>query len=115
MEAYLLLEVAQSNRQISLMRKDLTYEIVHHNTIALQLNRIMLERMERDLHAADELVGHVHLTIRQTGHSAAFKHAMQESWPCHSQTGKFLFLSLALNYNDGMQICQPCPPLLMLS
>ena len=76
MEAYLLLEVARSNHQISLMRKDLTYEIVHRNTITLQLNRIVLERMERDLHAADELVGHVHLTIRQTGHSAAFEHTM---------------------------------------
>jgi len=76
MEAYLLLEVARSNRQISLMQKDLTYEIVHHNAVALQLNHIVLERVERDLHTADELVGHVRLTIRQTGHSAAFEHAM---------------------------------------
>ena len=97
------------------MWKDLTYEIVHHNTITLQLNCIMLERTERDLHTADELIGHICLTIRQTDHSAAFEHAMQESWPCHSQSGKFLFLSLTLNYNDGTQICQPHPPLLMLS
>ena len=97
------------------MRKDLAYKIVHRNTIALQLNHIVLERMERDLHTADELIGHVRLTIRQTGHSAVFEHAMRESWPCRSQTGKFLFLSLALNYNDGTQICQPHPLLLMLS
>ena len=59
MEAYLLLEAAQSDHQISLMRKDLAYEIVHRNTIALQLNHIILERAETDLHAADEFVGHV--------------------------------------------------------
>ncbi|KAI5996642.1 hypothetical protein EDC04DRAFT_2979373 [Pisolithus marmoratus] len=43
MEAYLLLEVARSDRQISLKWKDLAYEIVHHNTITLQLNHIFLE------------------------------------------------------------------------
>ena len=76
------------------MRKDLTYEIIHRNTIALQLNRIMLERAEKDLHAADKLVGHVHLTIRQSGHSTAFEYAMQESWPCcpSSFSKSFLFL-----------------------
>ena len=58
------------------MQKDLAYEIVHHNTIALQLNHIVLERTERDLHTADELIGHIRLTIRQTGHSAVFEHAM---------------------------------------
>ncbi|KAI5985783.1 hypothetical protein EDD15DRAFT_2373878 [Pisolithus albus] len=42
MEAYLLLEVARSDRQISLKQKDLAYEIVHCNTVALQLNRIVL-------------------------------------------------------------------------
>ena len=73
------------------MRKDLAYEIVHHNAIALQLNRIMLERAEKDLHAADELIGHVRLTIRQTGQSAAFEYAMREPWLCRSQTGMFFF------------------------
>ena len=53
------MEAARSNRQISSMRKDLAYEIVHRNSIALQLNRLMLERAETDLDAADELVGHV--------------------------------------------------------
>ncbi|KAI6001900.1 hypothetical protein EDD15DRAFT_2361262 [Pisolithus albus] len=80
MEAYLLLEVARSDRQISLKRKDLAYEIVHRNTVALQLNRIFLERAERDLRAVDEHVGHVRLTIRQSGHSAASMYAMRESW-----------------------------------
>ena len=58
------------------MWKDLTYEIVHRNAIALQLNRIMLERAEKDLHAADELISHVRLTIRQTGQLVAFEYAM---------------------------------------
>ncbi|KAI6010486.1 hypothetical protein PISMIDRAFT_11318 [Pisolithus microcarpus 441] len=88
MEAYLLLETAWSDHQISLMRKDLAYEIVHHNTIALQLNCIMLEMAEADLLAADELVGHIQLTIRQSGHSAAVEYVMQESWPHHPQAGK---------------------------
>ena len=93
MEAYLLLEAARSDRQISLMRKDLAYEIVHRNTIALQLNRIILERVETDLHAADEFVGHVRLTIRQSGHSAAVEYAMRESWPRCSPAGEFCILS----------------------
>ncbi|KAF8547351.1 hypothetical protein OG21DRAFT_1490303 [Imleria badia] len=38
-EAYLLLEAAQSDRTILHMRKDLAYEIVHHNSITLQLNQ----------------------------------------------------------------------------
>ncbi|KAI5990600.1 hypothetical protein EDD15DRAFT_2369661 [Pisolithus albus] len=88
MEAYPLLEAAQSDRQISLMRKDLAYEIVHRNTIALQLNRIMLERAEADLLAAVELVGHVRLTIRQSGHSAAVEYAMRESWTRRPQASK---------------------------
>ncbi|KAI5985186.1 hypothetical protein EDD15DRAFT_2374470 [Pisolithus albus] len=66
MEAYLLLEVARSDHQISLKRKDLAYEIVHCNTVALQLNRIFLERAERDL--------------RASGHSVASMYAMRESW-----------------------------------
>ncbi|KIM62645.1 hypothetical protein SCLCIDRAFT_24934 [Scleroderma citrinum Foug A] len=67
------MEAAQSDRQISLMRKDLTYKIVHRNTIALQLNHIMLKWVEKDLRAVDKLVGHVRLMIRQSGHSAAFE------------------------------------------
>ncbi|KAI5983253.1 hypothetical protein EDD15DRAFT_2202242 [Pisolithus albus] len=85
MEAYLLLEVARSDRQISLKRKDLAYEIVHHNTVALQLNRIVLERAERDLCTADERIGHVRLIIRQSGHSAASVYEMRESWPRGSE------------------------------
>lgn len=78
MEAYLLLEAARSNRQISRMRTDLAVEIVHRNTIALQFNRLVLERAQNDLRAADELVGYVRLSIRQSGHSAASQYAMQE-------------------------------------
>ncbi|KAI6096511.1 hypothetical protein F5141DRAFT_1067673 [Pisolithus sp. B1] len=85
MEAYLLLEVVRSNHQISLKWKDLAYEIVHHNTVALQLNCIVLEQAKRDLCMVDECIGHVHLIIRQSGHSAASVYAMQESWPCSSE------------------------------
>ncbi|KIM68963.1 hypothetical protein SCLCIDRAFT_19644 [Scleroderma citrinum Foug A] len=68
--------------------KDLAYEIVHCNTITLQFNRIMLERAERDLHAVDELVGCVHLTIRESGHSPMSEYAMQEPLArCHSRPG----------------------------
>jgi len=35
---FLLLEAARSDRQISLMWKNLAYEIVHRNTIVLQFN-----------------------------------------------------------------------------
>ena len=53
----------------------------------------MLKRVEKDLHAADELVGHVRLTIRQSGHSAMFEYAMRETWPCCSHASKFRILS----------------------
>ena len=87
------MEAAQSDRQISLMQKDLAYEIVHRNTIALQFNQIMLERAERDLHAADELIGCVCLTIRESGHSPMLEYVMREPLArCHSQPGsKFCF------------------------
>jgi len=70
------------------------YEIVYHNTIALYLNRIMLERAETDLHAADELIGHVRLTIRQSGHSAVVEYAMQESWLRCPQASKVSYFKL---------------------
>ena len=48
MEAYLLLESARSDRVISHMREDLVHEIVHHNIIVLQLNRLVLENARND-------------------------------------------------------------------
>ena len=81
MEAYLLLEAARSDRQISLMRKNLAYEIIHRNTIALQLNRIVLEKAEEDFQRAEELIGQVRLTVRQSGHSTAFENFIKEPWP----------------------------------
>ena len=47
MEAYLLLEVAQSEKVISRMRKDLACKIVHCNTITLQLNQQVIGIRER--------------------------------------------------------------------
>ena len=60
------------------MWMDLAVEIIHHNTLALQFNRLMLERAQKDLHAADELVGYVCLSIRQSGHLAASEYVLQE-------------------------------------
>ncbi|KAI6037286.1 hypothetical protein PISMIDRAFT_105593, partial [Pisolithus microcarpus 441] len=79
-----------SDHQISLKQKDLAYEIVNHNTVALQLNCIFLEQAERDLCAVDEHVGHICLTIRQSGHLVASVYAMQESWLGHSKDSRYL-------------------------
>ena len=62
------------------MRKNLAHEIVHRNTITLQLNRIMLEKAEEDVLQAEELIGRVRLIVRQCGHSAAQRYAMKEPW-----------------------------------
>ncbi|KAN0074460.1 hypothetical protein V8E55_011872 [Tylopilus felleus] len=83
MEAYLLLEAAQSDRAILHMQKDLTYEIIHRNSITLQLNWLLLENAQNDLHTAYELVGHVHLSIRQCGYSAAHEHTTREVYSSH--------------------------------
>ena len=64
MEAYLLLEAVQSDRTISCMQKDLAYEIIHWNTLTLQLNWLFFENSKNDLCAANELVGHVQVTIQ---------------------------------------------------
>ena len=85
LEAYLLLEVARSNRQISLIRSNLAYAIVHRNSITLQLNRIMLEKAKEDAHQAGELISHVRLAIRQSGYSAAHEYSMKEPWPRSGQ------------------------------
>lgn len=45
------------------MWKNLAHEIIHRNTITLQLNCIMLEKAGEDLHQAEELVGHVRLIV----------------------------------------------------
>jgi len=89
MEAYLLLEAARSDRQISPIQKDLAHEIIHHNTITLQLNHILLEQAEKDLYMADEFVGQVHLTIRQSSQLAAMEYAMWESWPSRAQASRY--------------------------
>ena len=73
--------------QLSLMWKDLTYEIIHRNSIALQLNHIMLERVEMNLHVADELIQWSCLTDHQTEWS--FSH----SWICNVRALAPLLLS----------------------
>lgn len=80
MEAYLLLEAAQSDCQISCMRKDLAHEVIHRNTIALQLNQLLLEKAQNDLCMADEHIGRVRLSIRESGYTAALEYAMRESY-----------------------------------
>jgi hypothetical protein len=78
MEAYLLLEAARSDQAISRIQKDLACEIIHRNTITLQLNRIVLEKAQNDSRAADEFVGHVRLCVRESGFSTAQEQAMRE-------------------------------------
>ena len=63
------------------MRKNLVYEIIHRNTIALQLNHIILEKAEEDFQRAKELIGQVRLTVQQSGHSTAFENFIKEPWP----------------------------------
>ena len=99
MEAYLLLEAAQSDHQICLMCKDLACEVIHCNTIALQLNHIPLERSEKALQVADEFIGHVHVTIRQSGQSAALEYAMHETQSTDQSFGKLSFFFLQLCHN----------------
>jgi len=61
----------------------------------------MLEQAERDLHAADELVGCVCLTIRESSHSPTLEYVMQEPLACCSTQlgGKFSFSFLAPSLN----------------
>ena len=84
MEAYLLLESARSDRVISRMCEDLAHKIVHCNIIILQLNQLVLENAQNDSRAADEFVGHIRLSIRQSGHSVVHEQAIREPHvPCH--------------------------------
>ena len=83
MEAYLLLESARSNRVISCMCEDLAHKIVHHNIIVLQLNQLILENARNDSQAADEFVGHIRLSIRQSGHSVIHEQAIREPHAPH--------------------------------
>jgi hypothetical protein len=55
-EAYLLLEAAHADRGIILARNSLTRQIIHHNTLVLQYNRMVLEQAQDDLHATDRFV-----------------------------------------------------------
>ena len=99
MEAYLLLEAVRSDRQISLMRKNLAYEIIHRNTIALQLNRIVLEKAEEDFQRAEELIGQVRLTVRQSGHSTAFENFIKEPWPYRGEFSFEFSVESTVSYN----------------
>jgi hypothetical protein len=64
-EAYLLLEAAHADRGIILARNSLTRQIIHHNTLVLQYNRMVLEQAQDDLHATDRFVGEVCFLIRK--------------------------------------------------
>ena len=118
-EAYLLLEAARSDCLISVLQKDLAFELVHCNVITLQLNRTVLERVEEDLSNMDEQVGYVRLSIRKSGYSIAAEYAMREDQgllQCHARTlsrsGKCLTLfSLIhlLNTAFTSRLEFPCP------
>ena len=44
--------------------------------VALQFNQIMLEWIESNLHKADELIGYICLTIRESSHSPTSEYVM---------------------------------------
>ena len=96
-EAYLLLEAARADRRIFLARKSLAHQIIHRNTLVLQYNRMVLERAQDDLHAADRFIGQVHFSIRRCGQSAAFEYAMQEDHSSPRYVPKILVLHQATN------------------
>ncbi|KIM61925.1 hypothetical protein SCLCIDRAFT_120639, partial [Scleroderma citrinum Foug A] len=75
-EAYLLLETAHADRQVWVTRQALAHQIIHRNTLTLQYNRLMLEKAQGMLHTADQFVGKVCTTVRQSGVTATFEHAM---------------------------------------
>ena len=77
-EAWLLLVAACANRQVQLMQKNLTLQIIHCNTVTLQYNRLVLEKAREELHAAERLIGHVCFTIRKSGIPVAFEGTMPE-------------------------------------
>ena len=79
-EAYLLLETARADWQVWLTRQNLVHQIIHRNTLTLQYNRLMLEKAQDKLRTADRFVGKVRTTIRQSGVTAAFEHAMREDY-----------------------------------
>jgi hypothetical protein len=77
-EACLLLAAASTDRQVQLMQKNLALQIIHHNTVTLQYNHLVLEKAREELHAAEHLIGHVHFTIRMSGIPVAFEGTMPE-------------------------------------
>ncbi|KAI5988014.1 hypothetical protein EDD15DRAFT_2520430 [Pisolithus albus] len=82
-EAYLLLETARADRQVRLTRKNLALQIVHRNTLTLQYNRLILEKVQEELHSADRLVGHVCFIIRKSGIPVVSEYAMHEDHSVH--------------------------------
>ncbi|KIJ11766.1 hypothetical protein PAXINDRAFT_101542 [Paxillus involutus ATCC 200175] len=85
-EAYLLLEAARADRQVCLTRKTLALQIIHRNTLTLQYNRLLLEKVQDELSTADQFIGHVWLTIRKSGHPVAFEYAMREDYSHHMES-----------------------------
>ena len=81
------------------MRKNLAYEIIHRNTIALQLNRIVLEKAEEDFQRAEELIGQVRLTVRQSRHSTTFENFIKEPWPYRGEFSFEFSVDSTVSYN----------------
>ena len=67
-----------ADRQVWLTRQNLAHQIIHCNTLTLQYNRLMLEKAQDELRAADRFVGQVRTTIRRSGITMAFEYAMRE-------------------------------------
>jgi hypothetical protein len=58
----------------------LAHQIILHNTLVLQYNCMVLERMQNDVRAVDQFIGHVHFMIQKSGYTAASECAMQEDY-----------------------------------
>lgn len=87
-EAYLLLEAARADQQVWLTRQNLVHQIIRRNTLTLQYNRVMLEKAQDELRAADRFVGHVRATIRRSGVTTAFEYAMREDYSSAGISGE---------------------------
>lgn len=66
-EAYLLLEMARTDRNVCDFRTKLANELVRHSAVTLKYNCLQLQKVKDDLHDANHHVGRVRLLIRESG------------------------------------------------
>lgn len=94
-EAHLLLETARADREVHLTRRNLALQIVHRNTLALQYNRLLLDRAQEGLRTADRFIGHVRFVIRKSGLPVTVEYTMQGDSSMHGTLRYPGFICLA--------------------